>query len=175
MAASGTLFALWGGRMEKWRPPDEVLPGTAQKLVFLLCGVGVVLQWYLAGPDVIDWYLAGVVVLAISTLLLYLKYNSLLGSHTYIIREAVGPCSTREVRIIGGRKLLPDAERIRQEQNLDIQAMLEGAGQSPTKIWDPKDIQWVKDRILLVFILMLVFGTSALTGAGLLLQLLLTQ
>src|SRR5712692_2251918 len=50
MAAGAALFLMWGGRMQKWRPPDEDLPGTAQALVLLLCGVGMVLQWYCAVP-----------------------------------------------------------------------------------------------------------------------------
>lgn len=33
MAAGATLFLMWGGKMEKWRPPDDDLPGTAQTLV----------------------------------------------------------------------------------------------------------------------------------------------
>jgi hypothetical protein len=54
MAVGGGLYLLWGGKMEKWRPPDEDLPGEAQAFVLLLCGVGMVLQWHLAVPRAIN-------------------------------------------------------------------------------------------------------------------------
>jgi hypothetical protein len=33
MAAAGALFLMWGGKMQKWRPPDEDLPGTGQGIL----------------------------------------------------------------------------------------------------------------------------------------------
>ena len=83
MAAGAALFLLWGGKMQKWRPPDEDLPGTAQAVVLLLCGVGMVLQWYFAVPDAIAWFLAGVAILAIGSVLCFLRYSGLLGIYTY--------------------------------------------------------------------------------------------
>lgn len=161
--------------MQKWRPPDEDLPGTAQALVLLLCGVGMVLQWYLATPNVIGLFLTAVAVLAVVSVLCFLKYSGLLGIHVYIKKVATSGKSTRDVRIIGGRDLLPKAEAKRQELDIDIQSLLEGAAYNVDLLWSREARQWVKQRVLLFFILTLVCGTSALTGASFATQVLLTQ
>jgi hypothetical protein len=175
MAAGAALFLMWGGKMQKWRPPDEDLPGTAQALVLLLCGVGMVLQWYCAVPSAIAWFLGVVAVLAVACVVCFLRYSGLLGRHIYIKRVATGPRSTRDVRILGGRDLLPEAEAKRKKFGVDIQTLLEGAAYNPDLLWSREARQWVKQRVLVFFILTLVLGTSALTGASFATQVLLTK
>src|SRR5688500_5521325 len=80
MAAGGALFLMWGGRMGKWRPPDEDLPGAAQAIVLLLCGIFTAVLWYLATPNRVALFLLGVVVLAVACLLSFLRYTGLLGT-----------------------------------------------------------------------------------------------
>lgn len=175
MAAGAALFFMWGGRMQKWRPPDEDLPGTAQALVLLLCGVGMVLQWYFAVPDTIAWFLGLVAILAVTCVLCFLRYSSLLGTHVYTKKVATSGKSTRDVRILGGRDLLPEAEAKRRKLGVDIQSLLEGAAYNVDLLWSRESRQWVKQRVLLFFILTLVLGTSALTGASFATQVLLTK
>ena len=175
MAAGAALFLLWGGKMKKWRPPDEDLPGTAQAIALLLCGVGMVLQWYFAVPDAIGWFLGGVAIFALATVVTFLRYSGLLGIHIYTKKVAIDARSTRDVRILGGRDLLPDAEKKRQKLGVDIQALLEGAAYNPDRLWSRESRHWVKQRVLLLFILTLVLGTSALTGASFATQVLLTR
>jgi hypothetical protein len=175
MAAGAALFLMWGGKMQKWRPPDEDLPGTAQALVLLLCGVGMVLQWYFAVPDAIAWFLVAVAILAVASLVCFLRYSGLLGTHIYIKKIAISKKSIREVRILGGRNLLPDAEKKLSANGIDIQTLLEGAAYNADLLWSREARQWVKQRVLLFFILTLVLGTSALTGASFATQVLLTK
>lgn len=175
MAAGAALYFMWGGKIEKWRPPDEDLPGAAQALVFLLCGVGMVLQWYFAIPDYIPWLLPAVVVLAVGCGACFLRYSGLLGAHIYSKVVATGPKSTRNVRILGGRKLLPAAEKKMARLGVTVQALFEGAAYDPDHLWSREERQWVKQRVLIFFILTLVLGTSALTGASFVTQVLLTE
>src|SRR5438128_12571358 len=114
MAAGAALFALWGGRMEKWRPPNEDLPGAAQAIVLLFCGVGMVLQWYFAVPEAISWFIGGIALFAIAAVACFLRYSGLLGNYVYIKKVATNPQSTRDERILGGRQLLPEAEEKRK-------------------------------------------------------------
>ena len=111
MAAGAALFLMWGGKMEKWRPPDEDLPGTAQKLVLLLCGIGMVLLWYFATPDIIGWLIGTVGALAIGSVACFLRYSGLLGTYIYVRKELTGKKSFRDIRILGGRELLPEAKK----------------------------------------------------------------
>lgn len=175
MATGAALFLMWGGRMKKWRPPDEDLPGTAQALVLLLCGVGMVLQWYFAAPVTIARFLAVVAMLAIACVVCFLKYTGLLGTYVYLKKVATGPTSTRFVRILGGRHLRPEAEETRKRLGVDIQSLLEGASYNPDLLWSREARRWVKQRVLLLFILTLLLGTSALTGASFATQVLLTN
>ena len=173
MAAGAALFFMWGGKMRRWRPPDDDLPSTA--IVLLLCGVGMVLQWYFAVPDAIAWLLVAVAVLAVACLACFLRYSSLLGTHIYIKKVATSKRSTCDERILGGRDLLPDAEEKRRDNRIDIQTLLEGAAYNADRLWSREARQWVKQRVLLFFILTLVLGTSALTGASFATQVLLTK
>jgi hypothetical protein len=160
--------------MEKWRPPDEDLPGTAQKIVLLLCGVGMVLEWYFATPGAIEWLLGIVGLLAITAVWCFFRYNGLLIDHIYTKKEVTGS-TVRDVRILGGRELLPVAEKNRQKLQLDIQTLFEGAAYKTDLLWSRSSRRWVKQRVLLFFIMTLLFGTSALTGASFATQVLHTK
>lgn len=175
MATGAALFALWGGKMEKWRPPDEDLPGGAQAVVLLLCGVGMVVQWYFATPDSIPWFLAAVAILAIATVFSFLRYSGLLGTYVYVKQVVTSPTSTAPVRILGGRALKPSAEEKLSEEGVDTQALFEGAAYNPDLLWTRESRQWVKQRVVSIFILTLVLGTAALTGASFATQVLLTK
>ncbi len=175
VAAAASLFALWGGKMEKWRPPDEDLPGGAQALVLLLCGVGMVLLWYFAVPDLIAWMIVAVIFFAITSVFCFIKYSSLLGGHIYTKRIAVSSRETRDTRILGGRELLPEAEKNRKKFKVDIQKLFEGAAYNPDLLWSREARQWVKQRVLIFFILTLVLGTYALTEASFATQVLLSM
>ena len=144
-------------------------------LVLLFCGVGMVVQWFFAVPETINWFLLAVVVLAVATIVCFLCYSYLLGTHTFIKKVAHGNKSTRDVRILGGGKLLPEAEKKRQELGVNVQTLFEGAAYDPDSLWNRKERQWVKVRVLLFFILTLFLGTSALTGASFAAQVLLTK
>jgi hypothetical protein len=175
VATGGALFLLWGGKMEKWRPPDEDLPGTAQAVALLLCGVGMVLQWYFAVPATIGWFVGVVAILAAACVVCFLKYTGLLGTHIFIKPVATGPSSTRDIRILGGNKLLPEAEEKRRRLRVSVQDLLAGAAYNPDLLWSREARKWVKERVLLFFILTLFLGTSALTGASFVTQVLLTK
>ena len=174
MAAGSALYFMWGGKMQKWRPPEEDLPGTAQTIV-LSCGVGMVVQWYFAVPASIAWFLGSVAVLAIACVICFLKYNGLLGTYIYTKKIAASSNSIKNVRILGGTELLPEAEKKRKSLGIDIQTLFEGAAYNTDLLWSRKARQWVKQRVLIFFILTLVLGTSALTGASFTTQVLLTK
>jgi len=175
MATGAALFALWAGRMKKWRPPDEDLPGGARSIVLLLCGVGMVLQWYFAAPGNLRWFIVTIPVLLILTVICFLRYSGLLGVYRYVKKVVTSESSTRDDYVLGGRDLLPEAEAARKKAKIDVQTLFEGSGQNPDRLWSRESRQWVKTRVLTFFILTLVLGTSALTAGSFAVQVLLTQ
>ena len=169
------IAAIWSGRTENWRPPEEVLPGTGQKFVFLFCAVGMTLQWYLASPTFINYYLAAVSTIGVLSFAAYIKYTSLLKIHVYHKLIGTGPESVRVKRILGGRTLLPEAEEIRKKKKISVQKLLEGAAYERDQLWSREAQDWVQTRVLLLFVFTLFAGTSALTGASFAVQVILTQ
>ena len=125
--------------------------------------------------QMIDWFLASVAISAVCVVVCFLRYSGLLGIHTYTQKVATAPAYTVDRRILGGRWLLPDAELRRQQLRIDIQTLLEGAAYKADLLWSRESRQWVKQRVLSFFILTLVFGTSALAGASVATQVILTE
>jgi hypothetical protein len=175
MASSSALFALWGGKMDKWRPPEEDLPGTAQKAALLLCGVGIVFQWYLAAPERIIPFFIAIAIEALICVFGLLKYSRMIGTFIYSVEIVTGPDSVRRARILGGTELLPEAEAIRMNNRIDIQALLRGAAYNPDLLWSRQSRAGIKQSVLALFVVILVSGTSALTGASLAVQVLITK
>jgi hypothetical protein len=175
VATGAALLFLFAGKLEKWRPPDEDLPGGAQAFVVLFCSVGMVIIWYCADPDSMVWLVVATAALAIAGAVCFLRYNRLLGINIYTKRVAVSNNATRDVRILGGRKLLPEAETKLKQEGIDIQTLFEGAAYNPDLLWSRSERQWVKQRVLAFFILAVVLGTSALTAASFATQVRLTK
>lgn len=175
IATGAAIFTLWGGRAKKWRPPDKDLPGTAQKFVLLFCGVFMVVEWYFADPSHVSWMIAGVVAVAIFAFVFYLMYSALIGAYGYKKPVIVKSNRYEETLILGGKQLRPEAEEKRKNLGIDTQALLEGAAYNVDLLWDRPNLQWVRTRALVYFVVMLVLGTSALTIASFSVQVILTQ
>jgi hypothetical protein len=176
MATGGAIFALWAGKSKTWRPPDKDLPSTAQKIVLLLCGVFMVVEWYFADPAYAAWMIGAVVLLAILAFIFYLMYSSLVGTYGYqkpIPKD--GGNSGKTELILGGRYLLEDAQDKQNALRISTQALLEGAAYNVDQLWDRKNLQWVQTRALIYFVLLLVLGTSTLTTASFSVQVILTK
>jgi hypothetical protein len=174
--AAGTALAVtWRGALEKWKPPEEDLPNAAQKLVLLICGVQMVIVWMLAAPDTSSRLLMAAGVSAIVCFVVFLSYSAMIGKYTFIKRIAVSAAETREVRLLGGRKLLPGASAIMKKKGIgSVQELLEGAAYDVDKLWSRDDRAWVKTPLIALFVLILVSGTLALTAAGFATQVILT-
>jgi hypothetical protein len=175
MATGSAIFALWGGKAKTWRPPDKDLPGTAQKFVLLLCAVFMVVEWYFAEPDNAHWMIAGVIVAAILAFVFYLMYSSIVAVYGYKKPVLKDNNKVEETLILGGRVLRPEAEEKRKQFGIETQALLEGALYNVDLLWDRPNLQWVRTRALVYFVVMLVLGTSALTTAGFSVQVILTK
>lgn len=174
-ATGSAIFFLWAGRTKKLRPPDEALPGMALKYVLLLCGIGMVVQWFMAAPNAILGMVIETAVLASIAFVCFLIYSALLRSHIYTKETDNGNGSSVRVPILGGLKLLPKAEKQLKNRQIDIQTLFEGAMYKEDLLWSRGSRAIVQTLVLLFFVLMLVFGTSSLTGAGFITQVLLTK
>jgi hypothetical protein len=175
MATGTAIFALWGGKTKTWRPPDKDLPGTAQKFVLLLCAVFMVVEWYFAEPANAAWMIGGVVGAAILAFVFYRMYSSLIASYGYKKPVLTNNNRYEETLILGGHTMRPEVEDKRKRLEIDTQALLEGAAYNVDLLWDRPNLQWVRTRALVYFVVMLVLGTSALSTASFAVQVILTK
>jgi hypothetical protein len=175
MAAGTAIFVMWGGKIKKWRPPDKDLPGTARSFVLLLCAVFMVVAYYFAEPSYVRWMILSVALLAIVAVVCYLKYDSLIGTYGYKRPEPTQKDPAFETLILGGKTLSTAAQKKKDELGVSTQDLLAGAQYNVDSLWERVDLQWVKTRALLFFILMLVLGTTTLTTAALAVQVILTK
>jgi hypothetical protein len=170
MASAGAIFLAWGGTMKAWRLPQTDLSGKERNIVLLLCGVFMVAEFVFVDPKRLLWYTIAAVVLAIFTAVFFIQYGSIINVYGYKKQEKNKKDQPVDVLILGGRKLKPEAaKRLKELQKespgLDVQGLLEGSS-GPGQLWPREELEWVRKRAVIYFILLLVVGTSALTIAG---------
>lgn len=174
-AAAGALAFLWAGKLEKWRPPEEDLPGAGKSVVLLFCAVGMVTQWYLARPETAPWILGVSIAFAMLCMVCFVMYSGDLGTYVYTMLVATSASTTKSRRILGGVELLPAAAEIQRAEGLTIQQLLEGADFDPDRLWSRESRRRVKTRVLLLFLFTLIVGTWSLTGISFATQVLITH
>lgn len=175
IAAVSALSLTWQGRLAKWKPPEEDLPNVAQKVVLMLCGVGMVVVWYFAEPKTVPILLFVGVALGLVCFGSFLIYSGMIGRYSFVKQVAVSPKKTPDVKILGGRDLLPSAVQTMKKNGItSVQDLFEGAAYDPDKLWSRESRQWVKTRIVALFVVVLFSGTLALTAIGFVTQVALT-
>jgi hypothetical protein len=106
---------------------------------------------------------------AILTAIFFVQYGSIINLYGYKKPEPGKNGAVVQTLILEGRKLRPEAAKKLKElqaNNSGIQALLEGAGFNVNILWTRAELEWVRKRAVVYFILLLVVGTSALTVAG---------
>src|SRR5262245_23191118 len=76
-AGSAMLFG-WTRTLDTWKPPPEVLPTPLNRVVTLLCSIGIVLAWLFAEPANRPYYVRWMLRLAAITAVGLLAYVGLL-------------------------------------------------------------------------------------------------
>ncbi len=175
IAASGALGLTWRGALKKWKPPEEDLPNVAQKLLLLCCGIGIVIIWYSARPNTVLYLFIFGIIASILCVIAFLGYAGMVGKYTFIKRVQTGSKKLKDVRILGGRKLLPQAKAIMQQEGLTSdQELFERMVFDPDKLWNRQSRQWVKTWLIALFMILGLTGTLALSAVGFATQVILT-
>jgi hypothetical protein len=166
MASAGALFVAWGGRMKSWNLPNKDLPGKERNLALLLCGVFMVVEFVLTEPQRLTWITLAAAGFAILTVVFFIQYGSIINVYGYKKPVPGRSGSINQTLILGGRNLKPEAAKMKKNKNISTQDLLEGAAFSVDLLWEREELEWVRKRAVIYFILLLVAGTSALTLAG---------
>lgn len=173
-AATAAIGVTWRGKLKDWKPPEEDLPNTAQKVVLLLACIGMVTVWFYIEPANADRFLIISIGAGLVALFGFIFYLQALKNHSYHKVVAIDAAKTATVKILGGDELLKEAEKAMRGKNLTVQDYLEGVAYDPDRVWTRASRAKVTTIVVSLFILVLLTGTLAMSTLGFVVQVKLT-
>lgn len=171
VATTLTLMRIFGAKYSGWRPPDQGLPQRlltgvvaavvsclfavfllitpANKMVFLFVGLGLVFLFAMLIP----------------------LYQGQVNIHFYkkpsrVAKDENGNEYVAEwITVVGGKKLLAEAEKQKKKNNISDQDLLSGTDPEPydeDKLWDRADRQSVQTKMSYLLMGLLTSGLAGL-------------
>jgi hypothetical protein len=172
-ASSAILFG-WSRAFDTWKPPEDTFPKGLERVVGLLCAVGLFVVWIQAEPKNGSAYLQAAIWFAVGTLAAFLTY---VGFWRYFpcYRPQVGPDNkpTREDVIWGGFWVWKEVRKKIRPDN-PVCKILAGKLYDPSQVWPRLSLVLSAVATAIVLIVLLVCGTLALCVAGASVQVALT-
>lgn len=162
-SAAGALRLAFMNR-SKWQPPEEAVAAAASRFAALLAMVVIALL-YVFGPAI------GQIALGVTTVVLFIIAVLCLGVaiNTNIQYSFYYPKVGREKdRKLGGNVLTEEAMRIRQQNGVNEQQMLEDAQGDKDLVWTKASQAAVNMRSTLSFIGLIGLGTCTVAAAAML-------
>jgi hypothetical protein len=166
---------LWRGGKARWIAPEENLPKTAGRIVGVLCGIGIVWLWLYAEPATIGSVLRIAFVSGVILVLSFLVYWFLNGALVYYREVPVSESAAQRESVVGGFWLTARARAVRRRKNETVQSILEGAAYNVDAVWSRVSRELAKVTLLLLFLVVMVSGTVAISAAGFAMQVQLTN
>lgn len=174
-AGAAILFG-WTRALNEWKPPSDTLPQPLNRMVTLLCAIGVFFAWGLAEPGNISSYERAVLWTAIIAVVAFLSYvglRAICGRFRWPTVDSANKPSG-EMTIWGGFWLTADARRA-VASGTTVEAYLAGNLFEKTKVWPASSIACSAVVTAIVLLAALVSGTICLATAATAAQVLLTK
>lgn len=171
MSAVAALYLTWRGRA-KWEPTEQDIPKGAQKVGGVVTAVAISVIWYwfwYKSPDQGAALTGLAIYLAVATLISLLSYGFLVALLTYDEVVAVGPNKTISRKIIGGFLLTPQAKKL-VKKGMTVQRALQAASYEADVVWPRPWRAFAKTVFVLVYVILVASGTSALTAAAIMIS-----
>lgn len=151
-----TLTRIFGTKYEGWRPPDQGLSGRLLTGVLAVSAGALFAAFMLITPSNKIMFLGlGILILVLFAFLIPL-YQGQVNVHFYkkpaeTSKDADGnDYVSKWLTIVGGRSLLPEAEKRKKESNVSNQELFSGTDPEPydeDKLWDRADRQGVQMKM----------------------------
>lgn len=165
-AAVTAISITWRGTLKKWRPPEEALPGTAQKMIAILGIISVVYIWWIASPETAELLWKYVFVMLGSAVTAFLFYSLSVAYLRYTIETDTGTHV-----VLGGLWLSAFAKKTMKEKNVPTaQEFLKGVGYQKDIVWSRLSQVLAQLITIMLYIITLAGGTAAVGGVGFLIQ-----
>ena len=157
----GTLGVAW---------KDDIMAGSARVAV-LPCVVVVAALWYFSRPAWFPYVLAAAVVLAVASVLLWMRFRTLDDRYTTTVkarRPWYRPWGDLHVdrKVVSGDEFTTQARDLR-DSGVSEERVFLMLGAKPERVWTPDSITSAKDRLRLTYVLLLNCSTVALAAASL--------
>ena len=167
LGAGGAITFGWTRTLDTWKPPSDTFPDGLNRIVGMLCAVGLFVVWLLAEPTNNATYLRTAVWLAGGSLTAFLVYVVLWAYCGRFKMPQVDATNrpTREDVIWGGFCLRKRARK-QVKEGSTVADILKGNLYERDKVWPPLSLALSAMVAAAVVIAIVVCGTMALTTAG---------
>ena len=166
-AIVGAIFLIrqmiWGSK-QLWVTPGDILPRLSIRIIGIISGISMVAIWLYASPETLSNIITISIVAGIGLIVSFVTYYFLENNLTY------NNAKTNQ-KIIGGFMLTQDA-RDKRKRVTSIQILFDGASM-PEDVWTRNSIAAAK--LLILYLIAMLCGTSAMTAAGFGVQVKLTK
>src|SRR4051812_7487844 len=175
MGASAAIFFAFTRTLDTWKPPLDTFPRGLDKIVGMLCAVGLFIAWIRAEPTNGPDYLHATVYLAVAAVVAFLIYVGLRAYVGRFRKPLLGPNNSPagEEVIWGGLWLWRDIRKKVRSDN-SVEKILAGKLYDRSQVWPPLSLTFSAVTTALVLIALLVCATLALSTAGASIQVALT-
>lgn len=174
LAAAAALIFGWSHTLDKWKPPESVMPEALGRMVALLSVIGIFVAWVLAEPGNRPDYLRWSLILGAAAVVAFLGYVGLrqfCGRYRKPVMANGAPAGDEQVW--GGFWKTAQA-RAAVADGSSLQEFLAGNGYHADKTWPPASLTSSAILSALTLIIILVGGTLALTTVATATQVVLT-
>jgi hypothetical protein len=164
-SAVATIAVTWRGKIERWQPPQEVLPQGARNVATVLSFIGIALCWL--NVDSTNWKLSQLwgVALAIALVVFFAAYYAVFDWRCFTLVEPGKKAKPVKRKIVGGFWLTPQARSLVVRGKSEKALLYESAG-NIEGIWPRASLTVARTTLALLFIGVMTTGTVGMTAWG---------
>jgi hypothetical protein len=157
------------GSVSVWRAPADIGATGLVRVASIMNVVAIVILWLFAAPERIKPMAAIAAACAVGFLLAFLTYRQLIVAWT--VSDAHGK------DYLGGTRLTKQAQKHADHPDnpVSTQALFAGAQYHPELVWTPSSLAWTRTIVTSLLLSLLTTATIALSSAGFLAQVTLTN
>jgi hypothetical protein len=174
VGTAGTIVAAAGAlimgfrRGAKWEPEELDVERGARRVASLLTAVGLVILWsQFQSLDHLSTLTRIAILLGVLTLVFLVVYGFIIQVFTFQKEVAIAKDHIKNVKVIGGWALTPNAKKQIANRGLTLQDYFKGTAYNPDAVWTRVSRGIVKQLFVLCYIGLTVAGAVTLTALAL--------
>ena len=170
---SATAAILMGFRgRAKWEPAEEDVSKGPQKVASLIAAIAIVVLWVTHNdPKQVGWLAKLAIGCGIGTIVFLLVYSWLISVYTYKKTTSPQTGQVRDIKIIGGFRLIENAKEELKKNVISVQQLFAGRGYEEDLVWTRASRAAAKMFFVISYLGLTIFGVAALAATAMMLLL----